>query len=206
MQWTEKYRPKCISDIVGQQKTIKIIDKMMNNGGLSHILLFGPPGTGKTTTVYAIVNQLLGNSVAENFIEINASDERSLDMIRRKVIEAARYMPLDPSKPRIIFLDEADGLGRDTQEALRKPLEQAGRTHIILAANKVERFAKSILSRLMSFEFIPLAPKHIQARLKKICRAEHITIPEEAIKSISSESKGDIRHAINELQKEAMLL
>jgi len=155
--------------------------------------------------VYAIANQLLGDSL-ENFVEINASDERSLDMIRRKVIEASRYMPLDPTKPRIIFLDESDGLGRDTQEALRKPLEQASKTIIFLAANKIERFAESILSRLTTFEFTPLTPRTIQTRLNKICKAENITIHENVIQAISEESKGDIRHAINELQKVAMLV
>jgi len=206
MQWTEKYRPKCLNDIVGQRDTVKIIGKMMNNGGLPNLLFHGPPGTGKTATAYAIAEQLLGEDMNQNFLEINASDDRSLEKIRNKAIRVVRYMPLNPTKPRIIFMEEADGLYRDTQEGLRKPLEKSGRTIFIFAANDREKFITPILSRLMEFTFTPLKDKDIQKRLQAISKAERIKIKSDILTRIAKESEGDIRHAINELQKEAMLL
>ena len=205
MQWTEKYRPKCISDIVGQQDTVTIISKMASNGGLPNLLFYGPPGTGKTTLARVIAQQELGEDISHNFTELNASDDGT-NKLRNTCLQAVRFMPFTPSKQRIILLDEADRLAPSTQDVLRKPFENRGRTIFILTANDAEKLSKALRSRVTNFEFKPLTPKNIQARLKKVCRAENITLPEKVIRSISVESKGDIRHAINELQKEAMLI
>lgn len=205
MQWSEKYRPKCLNDIVGQQDTVKIIGKLANNGGLPNLLFHGPPGTGKTTLARVIAQQELGEDISNNFTELNASDDGT-NKLRNTCLQAVRFMPFTPSKQRMILLDEADRLAPSTQDVLRKPFEDRGRTVFILTANDAEKLSDALRSRLTNFEFSPLTPTDIQARLEKICRAEHITLQEEVVQCISIESKGDIRRAINELQKVAMLV
>jgi len=206
MKWVDKYRPKCLDDIVGHDDEMKIIKRMMNNGGLPNIILIGPPGTGKTATAHAIANQVLEGEMAGNFTELNGSDDRTY-AIRKLAIDAARCMPLN-GKLRVFFVDESDGLARDTQEALRQPLQNSGKTLFIFTANRKEEFIPSLLSRFMNFEFNELTPKDILKRLKTICDAEGLTgaIKPARLKQIVAKSGGDMRMAINELQKEAMLL
>lgn len=205
MQWTEKYRPQCINDMVGLQDTKKIINGLMNNGGLPNLLFHGPPGTGKTIMAIAIAQQILGDSVATNFRHINASDDRNLERLRDSVLQAVRFMPIDPSKPRLILLDEADGINKAAQRAFRAPLEQSHRTVFILTANKLDLFLDAMLSRLMVFEFkIPNVIEIIE-QLQRISKHEKIQIETGTLTKIAKECKGDIRHAIIELQKEAMM-
>ena len=203
MQWTEKYRPKRVQEIVGHEKEVNVITNMMNNGGLPNILLIGPPGTGKTATAYVIAQQLLGEDMAGNFSEINGSDDRTM-AIRKTVLNAARTMPLN-GKLRIILMDEADGLARDTQEALRRPLENSGKTLFIFTANRKEEFIQPLLSRLMTFVFGALTEKDIVQRLKAICKTENLKLSAARLKKIAQGCEGDVRLAINELQKEAMM-
>lgn len=206
MQWAEKYRPKCLDDIVGHDDEMKIIRGMMSNGGLPNILLIGPQGTGKTAAAHAIATQLLDGDMAGNFIERNGSDDRTY-AIRKLAIEAARCLPLN-GKLRVFVVDESDGLARDTQEALRHTLEHSGKTLFIFTANRKEEFIKPLLSRLTTFDFKELTPADILKRLKAICDIEGLTgaIKPTRLKLIVAKSEGDMRMAINELQKEAMLI
>ena len=207
MQWTEKYRPKEFNDIVGQEQTVNIIQKMMNNGGLPNILFYGQPGTGKTTLARIIANKLLGESTAENYSEFNASDDWNYS-IRNTCLQTVKCMPLVPDKPKIILLDEADRLAPSTQDVLRRPFENSGHTVFILTANEPKKMSKAILSRLMQFEFAPMNQKDIVKRLKQICNTEDLNgnIKPSKLQKIAKECEGDVRQAINELQKEAMMI
>jgi len=205
MQWTEKYRPKCLNDIVGQDEAIKAIRGYMNNGGLPNLLFHGPPGTGKTTLAHAIVSEVLGVASSQNFTEINGSDDRT-NFIWNLCVNAVRYMPFDPSKPKIILIDEADGLCPSTQEAIRKPIENRGRTVFIFTANNYKEFNEAVISRMTEFKLGPLANDVIELRLKRILKTEKKRLPKGLCREIAVAANGDIRHAINELQKAAMMI
>jgi replication factor C small subunit len=204
MQWTEKYKPRCLGDIVGHEKTIKVLKGLMNNGGLPNLLFYGPPGTGKTAAAHAIVKEVLGNDTTSNFTEVNGSDDRT-NYIWKLCINAVRYVPICEDKPKIILIDEADGLCSSTQEAIRKPLEQHNRTIFIFTANNIKELKKPIQSRMMSFEFETPQSMDIFQRLKQICNTEHCNIPNSTLKQIVDDCEGDIRHAITELQREVIL-
>ena len=200
MNWTEKYRPRTFDEVVGQDDIIKAIRGMLDRDkDIPNIRMIGEPGTGKTTLAYLIGRALLGDFFDFNFVEHNASNDRGVDTVR-EIIKSSLHQPMfTPTK--IIFLDESDGLTPAAQNMLRKPLEDRKSMRYILSANN-DTFSKAIRSRCVVFEFKPISEDAIRERLEYIAELEELHLDGE-IEDIARASGGDMRLAINELQRYA---
>lgn len=198
--WTEKYRPRNISEIVGQEHIKPKLAAFLRTKSLPHCLFAGSHGVGKTTAAIAIARELYGNQWHGNFLELNASDERGIDVIRIKVKDFARTVPFGvPFK--IIYLDEADALTTDAQHALRRTMEKYSSTvRFIFSCNYSSKIIPPIQSRTAVFRFSGLKNEEILQSLKHICSCENIKVDDEAYDSIIYASEGDMRKAVNILQ------
>lgn len=200
--WTEKYRPKRLKDIVGQPHIIPRLISFVASRNLPHCLFAGPAGCGKTTTALCIAYELYGDKIKGRFLELNASDERGIDVIREKVKEFARQPTMDTGGLfRIVYLDEADALTKDAQHALRRTMENyAHICRFILAVNYSGKIIPPIQSRTAVFRFSALKEEDIIAALKGIAKNEKLKVGEDAYKAIIKIAEGDMRKAINILQ------
>jgi replication factor C small subunit len=198
--WVEKYRPRRLEDVVGQDDIVARLEAYVKTGSLPHLLFAGPAGTGKTTCAIALARELFGEAWRGNFSELNASDERGIDVVRHKIKNYARMAPLGGTF-KIIFLDEADNLTSDAQAALRRTMENYTRTcRFILSANYSSRIIEPIQSRTAVFRFRPLKPDAIRAFLTRIAQAEDKTIVDDGMDALIYIAQGDMRKAVNSLQ------
>lgn len=199
--WVEKYRPKTLDEVVGQEEIVKRLKGYVERKNIPHLLFSGPPGTGKTATAIALTRDLFGEAWRDNFIEMNASDERGIDVVRHKIKEFARTAPIGGAPFKIIFLDEADALTADAQAALRRTMEMFSRScRFILSCNYVSRIIEPIQSRCAVFRFKAVPKEAMKKRLLEICKKEGVKITEDGIEAIIYISGGDFRKAINALQ------
>jgi len=199
--WVEKYRPRTLDEVVGQDEIIRRLKGYVERKNIPHMLFSGPPGTGKTATAIALARDLFGEVWRDNFIEMNASDERGIDVVRHKIKEFARTAPLGGAPFKIIFLDEADALTADAQAALRRTMEMFSRScRFILSCNYVSRIIEPIQSRCAVFRFKAVPKEAMKKRLLEICEKEGVKITEDGIEAILYISGGDFRKAINALQ------
>jgi replication factor C small subunit len=203
--WTEKYRPKKLKEIIGQQPITDRLQKFLIEGDLPHLLFAGPAGTGKTTAIIAFANELFGDSFQGNFLELNASDERGIDVIRNRVKNFARTRPLGDVPFKIISLDEADSLTRDAQHALRRTMERyVTSCRFCLICNYSSRIIDPIQSRCAIFRFPRLDEKQLAKRINQIAKKEQVQLSDDGIQAILYVSGGDMRRAINVLQAAAV--
>ncbi|MCH8329499.1 MAG: replication factor C small subunit, partial [Nanoarchaeota archaeon] len=204
--WTERYRPKTFSEIVGQPDIIKKVQALTNSMNIPHLLFAGPAGTGKSTLALVTVKELFGNNWRENYLELNASDERGIQIVRDKVKNFARTKSLGNVPFKIIFLDEADALTPEAQQALRRTMENYSATcRFILSCNYSSKIIDPIQSRCVIFRFKLLERKDIEQVLRRIEVGENLQIQEEAIEILYEGSEGDCRRAINLLQSTAAI-
>jgi replication factor C small subunit len=199
--WVEKYRPKILDDVVGHDEIIERLNAYVKTKNVPHLLFAGPAGTGKTTCSLALAKELYQDTWKQNFIELNASDERGIGIIRGKIKNFARTAPIGKSQFKIIFLDEADSLTSDAQSALRRTIEKHTRIcRFILSVNFSSRVIEPIQSRCTIFRFSPIKEADIKEYMKKIAEKEKLEISEDGLETLVFISRGDLRKAINVLQ------
>jgi replication factor C small subunit len=204
--WTEKYRPEKFEDVVGQHEIVKRVKSLVQAMNIPHLLFAGPAGTGKSTLALIVVKELFGKDWRENYLELNASDERGIDVIRQKVKDFARTKSIGVVPFKVIFLDEADALTREAQQALRRTMENYTSTcRFILSCNYSSRIIDPIQSRCVVFRFKLLEKKEARKRAEIICQGENLKIDDEGFESLYEASEGDLRRTINILQATASI-
>ena len=204
--WTEKYRPKEFSEIKGQDEIVKRVESFVKTGNMPHLLFSGPAGVGKTTLALVIVKQLFKDEWRENFLELNASDERGIDVIRQKVKDFARTKSIGDVPFKIIYLDESDALTREAQQALRRTMENYTQTtRFILSCNYSSKILDPIQSRCAVFKFKPIPKQDILKIIDEIAQKEDLEITNDAKEALYQVSGGDCRKLENIMQSTASL-
>ena len=204
--WTEKYRPNTFEEVAGQQEVVKRVRSLSQAMNIPHLLFAGPAGIGKSTLALIIVKELYKETWKDNYLELNASDERGIDVVRQKVKDFARTKSLGKVPFKVIFLDEADALTKEAQQALRRTMENYTNTcRFIMSCNYSSKIIDPIQSRCVVLRFKILEKKDIKNRLDLIAENENLTITPEALDTIYETSEGDCRKAINLLQATASI-
>jgi len=204
--WTEHYRPSKFNEVVGQDEIVQRIESLTKSMNIPHLLFAGPAGTGKSTLALIVVKDLFGENWKDSYLELNASDERGINIVREKVKNFARTKALGSVPFKIIFLDEADALTPEAQQALRRTMENYSATcRFIMSCNYSSKIIDPIQSRCAIFRFKLLEKKAIEKVLNKIAEQEKLTIKPEAIEILYEGSEGDCRRSINLLQSSAAI-
>ncbi len=203
--WTEKYRPKEFCELYGQEDIVARAEAFVKDKNMPHLMFTGPAGTGKSSLSLIIVKKLYGNDWRSNYLELNASDERGIDIVREKVKDFARTKSLN-SNFKIIFLDEADALTREAQQALRRTMENFTSTcRFIMSCNYSSKIIEPIQSRCAVFRFRQLDKGAIEKIVKHIAQKEGLELEEGVIYDLFSASEGDCRRLVNILQASAVM-
>ncbi len=207
MIWIEKYRPDNLDKIVGQDKNINIINKMIDGGSFPHLLLHGKSGTGKTSTIMSIANKLYGKNRPFMMIKLDASDDRGINTVREEIKGFAEKMTPFNKGIKLIILDEADSMTFDAQFALRRIIEKySDDTRFCIICNYMNKIIAPIKARCVNLRFYPIEEKIIVDRLKYICSQENLKYDENSLEAIANISNGDLRKAINILQSLSMMI
>ena len=204
--WIEKFRPKLFEELIGQENIVKRIKALVEQKNLPHMLFAGSAGTGKTSCALIVARELFKENIQDNFLELNASDNRGIDTIRLTVKDFARTKSIKDVPFKIILLDECDSLTKEAQQALRRTMESFSNTcRFILSCNYSSKIIEPIQSRCVVFRFKPLIKENIISLVKKIASSENLKIDDKTIETLYTISEGDLRKLENILQTSAAL-
>ncbi|RKF76833.1 Replication factor C subunit 4 [Golovinomyces cichoracearum] len=201
-QRVEKYRPIFLDDIVGNTETIERLKIIARDGNMPHVIISGMPGIGKTTSVLCLARQLLGDSYKEAVLELNASDERGIDVVRNRIKGfAQKKVTLPQGRHKLVVLDEADSMTSGAQQALRRIMEiYSSTTRFAFACNQSNKIIEPLQSRCAILRYARLTDAQVVTRLMHIIDAEKVKYNDEGLAALIFSAEGDMRQAINNLQ------
>ncbi|KAK9239488.1 P-loop containing nucleoside triphosphate hydrolase protein [Lipomyces kononenkoae] len=201
LPWVEKFRPSSLDDVAGQESIISTIRTFISSNKVPHLLFYGPPGTGKTSTILAIAREIYGHNFKNMVLELNASDERGIDVVREQIKTFASTRQMFSKGFKLVILDEADAMTNAAQNALRRIMEKyTTHSRFCILANYIHKLTPAIQSRCTRFRFSPIPQSSIRKRIQFVIEHENVSISEDAFNSLLSLSKGDMRRALNVLQ------
>lgn len=201
VMWVEKHRPESLDDIVGNEEIVASLQEWAETGECPHVLLYGPPGTGKTALTTAFAKDFYGDDWRGNFMEMNASDDRGIDIVRDQIKTYAKQGTTGGYPFKILFLDEADALTKEAQQALRRVMEDySDNTRFFLSCNWLGQLRDPIQSRCAPFNVSPLSVKQVRGILRDIADKEGVECSDESLDAIAESTGGDARSAIMALQ------
>ncbi|UCC59159.1 MAG: replication factor C small subunit [Candidatus Bathyarchaeum sp.] len=204
--WAEKYRPKSLNQIINQKEIVERLNSFVKARNVPHCIFAGPPGTGKTTAALCLARDLYGTAYREHLMELNASDERGIKMVRENVKTFARTRSIGEISFKILILDEADNMTSDAQQALRRTMERFTETcRFIMIANYSGKIIEPLQSRCAPFRFSYMSQKDQNSYLQRIIKKENIKILDEGLDAIFEVSGGDLRKATNTIQAAASM-
>lgn len=202
MPWVEKYRPLVLDDVVGNSRTIQQLTTIGMQGNMPNLLLVGPPGCGKTTSIWCLARQMLGECTKQAVCELNASDERGIDVVREKIKSFAQQKVNVPQNMhKIIILDEADSMTASAQQALRMIMsDYTSTTRFALACNDSSKIIEAIQSRCAILRFTRLSDSDVLSRLMTVIEKENVEYEPKGLEALIFTAEGDMRNALNNLQ------
>ncbi|KAI5284770.1 replication factor C subunit 4 [Ascosphaera aggregata] len=202
LPWVEKYRPVVLDDVVGNTETIERLKIIAREGNMPHIIISGTPGIGKTTSILCLARQMLGEAYEEAVLELNASDERGIDVVRNRIKTfAQKKVTLPPGRHKIVILDEADNMTSGAQQALRRTMEiYSTTTRFAFACNQSNKIIEPLQSRCAILRYSRLTDAQLVKRILQICEREKVEHSEDGIAALVFSAEGDMRQAVNNLQ------
>ncbi|RKO98925.1 hypothetical protein CXG81DRAFT_15267 [Caulochytrium protostelioides] len=201
LPWVEKYRPTQLDELISHTEIINTINRFIETNRFPHLLLYGPPGNGKTSTILACAQRLYGKRYKSMTLELNASDDRGIDVVREQIKSFASTKMIFSSGFKLIILDEADAMTQAAQAALRRIIEKyTANVRFCLICNYVGKIIPALQSRCTRFRFGPLQLDQIAPRLDAICSREGVTMTPEGRDAVLRVAKGDMRRVLNVLQ------